>query len=105
MSIVPKQPFGSGHNDDERAKAVGKYVYEKNDSFYLELGPGGNFVLNQGTEVMGTYEVNAGAITLYVARNPISTAKLNDGWIVDDQGDRWVRPIAAPIAAPIAPPE
>jgi hypothetical protein len=30
MSIVPRQPFGfSVHNEDEKAKAVGKYVYEK----------------------------------------------------------------------------
>jgi 4-carboxymuconolactone decarboxylase len=94
MSIVPKQPFGfSGHSDDDRAKAVGKYVHEKNGSYYLELGPSGNFVLFQGSEVMGTYEVNGSAITLSVARKPISTATLEDGWIIDDQGDRWVRSV------------
>jgi 4-carboxymuconolactone decarboxylase len=98
MSIVPKQPFGfSGHNDDERAKAVGKYVHEKSSSYYLELGPSGNFVLFQGSEVIGTYEVNGTAITLFVARKPISTAKLEDGWIIDDQGDRWVRSNVPPI--------
>ena len=98
MSIVPKQPFGfSDHNDDERAKAVGKYVHEKNDSYYLELGPGGNFVLFQGSEVIGTYEVNGSAITLFVAQKPISTAKLGDGGIIDDQGDRWVRSNVPPI--------
>jgi hypothetical protein len=98
MSIVPKQPFGfSGHNDDERAKAVGKYVHEKSSSYYLELGPSGNFVLFQGSEVIGTYEVNGTAITLFVARKPISTAKLEDGWIIDDQGNRWVRSNVPPI--------
>jgi 4-carboxymuconolactone decarboxylase len=98
MSIVPKQPFGlSGDNDDERAKAVGKYVYEKDGSYCLELGPSGNFVLFQGSEVIGTYEVNGGAITLFVAGKPISTAKLEDGWIIDDQGDRWVRSSVPPI--------
>src|SRR5215813_7347610 len=92
MSIVPKGPFGfSGHNDDEKAKAVGKYVYEKNGSYYLELGPNGSFVLFQDSEVMGTYEVNGSAITLFVARKPISTARLEDGGIIDDQGDRWIR--------------
>ena len=98
MSIVPKQPFGfSDHNDDERPKAAGKYVYEKTGSYYLELGPNGNFVLFQGSEVIGTYEVNGSAITLFVAQKPISTAKLENGWIVDDQGDRWVRSKVQPI--------
>ena len=98
MSIVPKQPFSlSGHNDDERAKAAGKYVNEKSSSYYLELKSSGNFVLFQGSEVMGTYEVNSSAITLFVARKPISTAKLEDGWIIDDQGDRWVRSSVPPI--------
>jgi hypothetical protein len=98
MSIVPKQPSGlSGHNDHERAKAVGKYVHEKSGSYYLELEPTGNFVLFEGSEVIGTYEVNGSAITLFVARKPIATAKLEDGWIIDDQGDRWVRSSAPPI--------
>jgi 4-carboxymuconolactone decarboxylase len=98
MSIVPKQPLEfSGHNDDERAKAVGKYVHEKNGSYYLELGPSGNFVLFQGSEVIGTYEVKGSAITLFVARQPISTAKLEDGWIIDDQRDRWVRSSLPPV--------
>jgi 4-carboxymuconolactone decarboxylase len=99
MSIVPKQPFGfSGHNEDEKAKVVGKYLYEKDGSYYLELGPSGSFVLFQGSEVMGTYAVNGGVITLFVAGKPISTAKLEDGWIIDDQGDRWVRASVRPIA-------
>ena len=97
MSIVPKQPSGFSGNDDERAKVVGKYVYEKSSSYYLELDSSGNFVLFQGSEVMGTYEVNSGTITLFVARKPISTAKLEDGWIIDDQGDRWVRSRVPPI--------
>jgi 4-carboxymuconolactone decarboxylase len=98
MSIVPKQPFGlSGQNDPERAKAVGKYVHEKSGSYYLELEPSGNFVLFEDSEVIGTYEVNGSGITLFVARKPIATAKLEDGWIIDDQGDRWVRSSAPPI--------
>jgi len=101
MSIVPKQPSGfSGHNDDEGTKAVGKYVHEKDGSYYLELGPSGNFVLFQGSEVMGTYEANGSVITLFVARNPISTARLEGGSIIDDQGDRWVRASVPPVAVP-----
>jgi 4-carboxymuconolactone decarboxylase len=99
MSIVPKQPFGfSGHNEGEQAKVAGKYVYEKDGSYYLEFGSSGSFVLFQGSEVIGTYAVNGGVITLFVAGKPISTAKLEDGWIVDDQGDRWVRASVRPIA-------
>src|SRR3981081_1081015 len=102
MSIVPKQPFGfSGHNEDEKAKVVGKYVYEKDGSYYLELGPSGSFVLFQGSEVIGTYAVNGDVITLFVAGKSISTAKLGGGRIVDDQGDRWVRAIVQPIVPPI----
>jgi 4-carboxymuconolactone decarboxylase len=97
MSIVPKQPLAfSGDNEDERAKAVGKYVYEKSGSYYLDLGPSGNFVLFQGSEVVGTYELSGSTITLFVARKPISTARLEDHWIVDDQGDRWVRSTSVP---------
>ena len=99
MSIVPKQPFGfSGHNEDEKAKVAGKYVYEKDGSYYLEFGPSGTFVLFQGSEVIGTYSINGGVITLFVAGKPISKAKLEDGWIVDDQGDRWVWASVRPIA-------
>jgi 4-carboxymuconolactone decarboxylase len=101
MSIVPKQPFGlSSDSVDERAKVVGKYVYEKSGSYYLELEPSGNFVLFQGSEVLGTYELNGTAITLFVARKPISTAKLEDGWIIDDQGGRWIRSSVLPSAQP-----
>src|SRR5262245_10037042 len=102
MSIVPKQPFGSVHSEDEKTKVAGKYVYEKSSSYYLDLGPGGNFVLFQGSEIIGTYAVNGGVVTLFVAGNPISTAKLEDGWIIDDQGDRWVRSSVQPIAQPQA---
>lgn len=98
MSIVPKQPFGfSGRNEDETAKVVGKYVYEKSGSYYLELGPSGNFVLFQGSEVIGTYAVKGGVITFFVAGTHMSTAKLEDGCIIDDQGDRWVRASERPV--------
>ena len=101
MSIVPKQPFGfSGRNEDETAKVVGKYVYEKSGSYYLELGPSGNFVLFQGSEVIGTYAVNGGVITFFVAGKHMSTAKLEDGCIIDDQGDRWVRASVRPATQP-----
>jgi 4-carboxymuconolactone decarboxylase len=101
MSIVPKQPFGfSGRNEDESAKVVGKYVYEKDGSYYLELGPSGNFVLFQGSEVIGTYAVKGTVIAFFVAGMQISAAKLGDGCIIDDQGDRWVRTSVRPVTPP-----
>jgi 4-carboxymuconolactone decarboxylase len=101
MSIVPKQPFGfSGRNEDESAKVVGKYVYDKDGSYYLELGPSGNFVLFQGSEVIGTYAVKGPVIAFFVAGMQISAAKLGDGCIIDDQGDRWVRASARPVTQP-----
>jgi hypothetical protein len=35
---------------------------------------------------MRTHELNGNGITLFVARKPISTAKLEDCWIIDDEG-------------------
>src|SRR5581483_12389062 len=101
MSIVPKQPFGSSHNDEERTRIAGKYIHEKSGAYYLELGPSGNFVLFQDSEVIGRYDVHAGVVTLFVAGKPISTAKLTDGGIVDDQGDRWLRATAPPVTLPV----
>lgn len=98
MAIVPRQPTSVSNRDDNQyAQVTGKYVHEKNSSYYLELGPNGNYVLFEGSQIIGTYEVNAGAITLFVARNPISRAKIEDGSIIDDQGDRWVRATAPPL--------
>ena len=91
MSIVPKQTSGSS------ADIAGKYVHEKSGTYYLELGPNGNFVLFQGSEVIGRYTVNGGIVSLFVAGKIISTAKLEDGWIIDDQGDRWVRANVQPV--------
>jgi 4-carboxymuconolactone decarboxylase len=97
MSIVPKQSSIPSPHDNPKTEVVGKYIHEKSGSYYLELGPGGNFVLFQDSEIMGTYDVSGTAITLFVARKPISTAKLENSSILDDQGDRWVRLTAAPI--------
>jgi uncharacterized protein (TIGR02391 family) len=106
---VPRQPTGfSHHNDDQYAQVAGKYVHEKNSSYYLELGPSGTYVLFEDSQVLGTYEISGGAITLFVARRPTSKARIEDGSIVDEQGDRWVRAKVPPpvIAQPekITPP-
>jgi 4-carboxymuconolactone decarboxylase len=103
MSIVPKNTSGFSVHNDEKANVVGKYVHEKSGSYYLELGPSGSFVLFQGSEVIGTYAINGAVISLFVAGKRISTAKLENGWIIDDQGDRWVRASAEPVAQPVTP--
>src|SRR5690242_14115995 len=98
MSIVPRRPSSSStRNEDQNAQVAGKYVHEKSGSYYIELGPNGNYVLFEGSaEIIGTYEVNGGAMTLFVARRPTSIAKIEDGSIIDDQGDRWVRTTLPP---------
>jgi 4-carboxymuconolactone decarboxylase len=100
MSIVPKPGF-PGHNEDEKTKVAGKYVHEKNGSYYIELGPSGNFVLFQGSEIMGTYAVSGGVITLFVAGKPLSSVKLEGGSIIDDQRERWVRPSVPLVTQPV----
>jgi len=103
-SLFPKQTFSpSNRSDDQYAQFAGKYVHEKNSSYYLELGPNGNYVLFEGSQVIGTYEINAGVITLFVARRPTSNAKIEDGSILDEQGDRWIR--AQVPSPPAAKPE
>jgi uncharacterized protein (TIGR02391 family) len=100
-SIVPRQPGSSNRNDDQYAQVAGKYVHEKSGSYYLELGPNGNYVLSEGSEVFGTYELNGSAITLFVARKPTSRATIQDGSIIDEQGDRWTCAKVPPPAAPV----
>src|SRR5947207_10310193 len=86
-SIFPRQPASSSNRaDDQYAQVAGKYVHEKSSSYYLELGPSGNYVLFEGSQIIGTYEVHAGEITLFVARNPTSKAKIENGSIIDEQG-------------------
>jgi uncharacterized protein (TIGR02391 family) len=102
-SIFPRQPVSpSNRADDQYAQVAGKYILEKNSSYYLELGPSGNYVLYEGSQIIGTYEINGGAITLFVARRPTSQAKIEENSIVDEQGDRWTR---AKIAPPAPQPE
>src|SRR5262249_51947568 len=87
----------SNRGDDQYAQVAGKYIHEKSNSYYLELGANANYVLFEGSEVIGTYELNGGAITLFVARKPTSRAKIEDGSIIDEQDDSWVRAEAPPL--------
>lgn len=102
MSIVPRQPSGfSNRNEDKYAQVTGKYFLEKNSSYYLELGPSGTYVLFEGTQVLGTYELSGSDVTLFVARRPTSKAKVDGDSIIDEQGDRWTR--AKTVPPPPAP--
>ena len=102
-SIVPRQPTNvSNRNDDQYAQIAGKYVHAKSSSYYLELGPNGNYVLFEDSQIIGTYEVNGGEITLFVAQRPTSKARIEDGSIIDEQGDRWIR---ANVPPPTRQPE
>jgi hypothetical protein len=68
----------------------GKYISEKNSSQYLELKPDGNCFLFIGSAgVTGTYEVDGTEITLYTGQST-SKGSIQDGVIVDEEGDRWV---------------
>jgi uncharacterized protein (TIGR02391 family) len=99
VSIVPRQPTGFSDRNDPYTRVAGKYVHEKNSSYYLELGPNGNYVLFEDSQIIGTYEIAGSAITLFVARRPTSKAKIEDGAIIDEQGDRWVLAKAPALAA------
>lgn len=92
----PQTSF-SNRTSDPYAQVAGKYVHEKNSSYSLELGTNGNYVLFEDSQIIGTYEINGGAITLFVARRPTSQAKIEDGTIIDEQGDRWIREQVAPL--------
>jgi uncharacterized protein (TIGR02391 family) len=101
MSIVPRLPTGfSNSGDDPYVQVAGKYVHEKSSSYYLDLAPNGTYVLFEGSEIRGTYEVNGGAITLFVARRPTSKARIENDSIIDEQSDRWTRATAPPLARP-----
>jgi uncharacterized protein (TIGR02391 family) len=102
-SILPRQPSGPSRSEEQYAQFAGKYVHEKNSSYYLELRPNGTYVLFEGSEINGTYEVKGSAVTLFVNRRPTSSAKIEDGSIIDEQGDRWTRAKVPP--PPAAQPE
>ena len=73
----------------------GKYINEKNGSQYLELKPDGNCFLFTGSAgVTGTYEVDAGEIAIFMGQST-SKGSIQDGVIIDEEGDKWVLAKAA----------
>ena len=74
----------------------GKYVHKKGRSHYIELKPDGTYFLFEGsTSITGTYEVHGSDITLIGAEST-SQGKIQNGVIIDSEGDKWVRAKTTP---------
>src|SRR5438128_12446264 len=68
-----------------------KYIHKKSRSHFLELKPDGNYFLFEGSEgVTGVYEVNGTEITIF-GGDSTSRGKIQDGVIIDSEGERWIR--------------
>jgi hypothetical protein len=73
------------------ADIPGKYIREKIRSHYIELKADGSCFLFEGSAgVTGTYKVDSSEITISLG-DSISQGKIQDGTIVDDEGEKWIR--------------
>jgi hypothetical protein len=82
----------------------GKYIRKKTCSHYIELKADGNYLLFEGPAVVtGTYEVQGSDITIF-GDESTSRGKIEDGVIVDSEGEKWIRPkdATATSDAPLA---
>jgi len=69
----------------------GRYIHRKKRSNYIELKPDGNYFLFEGSAgVTGLYEVNGTQITIFGAESA-SQGRIQDGVIIDSDGDKWIR--------------
>ena len=69
----------------------GKYIRKKSKSHFIELKPDGSYCLFEGaTVVTGTYEVDGSEITVFVG-DSTSRGKVQNGMIIDSEGDKWIR--------------
>src|SRR5262249_36220894 len=69
----------------------GKYIHKKNRSHYIELMPDGNYVLyERGTRSTGRYEVSGADISIFDAESS-SKCKVQNGVIIDAEGEKWIR--------------
>jgi|SRR6266850_4817024 len=69
----------------------GKYIHKKTSSHYIELKPDGNYFLFEGSAgVTGAYEVDGSEITIFGAESTLR-ATIQDGVIIDSEGDEWIR--------------
>jgi hypothetical protein len=69
----------------------GKYIHEKTGSHYIELKPDGTYFLFDGSAgVTGTYDVDGAEIKIFVGEST-SQGQIENGVIIDDEGEKWVR--------------
>jgi len=69
----------------------GRYIHKRSRSHYIELKPDGNYVLfEKGTAITGRYEVNGTDIQIFGAEST-SQGKINNGIIIDGEGEKWIR--------------
>jgi hypothetical protein len=72
------------------ADIPGKYIHEKTGSHYIELKPDGSYFLFDGSRgITGTYDVDGSEIKIFVGESA-SHGQIQNGVIVDDEGEKWV---------------
>jgi hypothetical protein len=70
---------------------AGRYIHKRSRSHYIELKPNGYYVLfERGTAITGKYEVSGADITIFDAESN-SQGKIQNGIIVDSEGEKWIR--------------
>ena len=72
--------------------ATGTYANEQSPSDFMELRRDGTFyVEEEGVGYSGEYRIDGDVLTLTLASGMAARGQLDDGTIVDDEGERWVR--------------
>jgi len=75
------------------ADIPGKYIHKKSASHFIELKSDGSYILFDGaTTLTGTYEVNGSDIAISTGES-VSRGKIQNGVIIDDEGEKWVQPV------------
>ena len=73
------------------ADIPGKYIHEKTSAQYIELKTDGSYFLFDGSAgITGNYEVNGSQITIFIG-DARSQGTIQDGIIIDDEGEKWLR--------------
>jgi zinc-ribbon domain len=79
------------------ADIPGKYIREKTSAHYIELKADGSYFLFDGSAgITGNYEVNGSEITIFIG-DATSQGTIQDGIIIDDEGEKWLRTSAVRV--------
>ena len=79
------------------ADTPGKYIHEKTSAHYIELKADGSYFLFDGKAgITGKYEVNGSEIAIFIG-DATSLGTIQDGIIIDDEGEKWLRTSAGGI--------